>query len=111
MTNNERTKIIRALNDQLRRQHVGGHVMLTPGIRALGNAVVADLLAEIARFDGISAGNDPYEEHDCATLVSAGKRVIWKIDYYDRQMTCGSPDPADANVTERVMTVMLEGEY
>lgn len=111
MTDNERTAIIRQLNDQLRRHHIGGHIMVTPGIQALGEVSVAELFAEIARFDGFSADNDPYEEHDCAVLDWAGSRVIWKIDYYDRKMMFGSPDPADPAVTERVMTVMLADEY
>jgi len=111
MTDNERTAIIRRLNDQLRRHHIGGHVMVTQGIRALGDLAVAEILAEITRFDGFSADNDPYEEHDCAVIIHEGQRVIWKIDYYDRKLMFGSPDPADPTVTERVMTVMLGGEY
>ena len=111
MIDNERTVIIRRLNDQLRCQHIGGHVMVTPGIRALGNVAVAEILAEITRFDGFSADNDPYEEHDCAVLNYGGQQVIWKIDYYDRKMIFASPDPADPEVTERVMVVMLLEEY
>lgn len=111
MTDNERTAIIRRLNDRLRRHHIGGHVMMTQGIRALGDLAVAEILTEIACFDGFSADNDPYEEHDCAALDHEGLRVIWKIDYYDRKMTFGSADPADPAVTERVMTVMLADEY
>jgi len=111
MTNNERTAIIRRLNDLLRCHHVGGTIVLTPGIRAMGQRNVAALLAEIATFHDFGADNDPYEEHDCAVLVFAGQRVIWKIDYYDRKMTYASPDPADPDVTERAMCVMLVKEY
>ena len=39
------------------------------------------------------------------------ERLFWKIDYYDRTMQRASPDPADAAVTERVLTVMLADEY
>lgn len=38
-------------------------------------------------------------------------RVIWKIDYYDKEMRYGSPDSADPSVTGRVMTVMLPEDY
>ena len=68
-------------------------------------------MGEIARFECFSADNDPYGEHDCAVLTIEGRRVIWKIDYYDKGMEFASPDPADPAVTERVMTVMLSEEY
>jgi hypothetical protein len=111
MTNNERTAIIRRLNDLLRCHHVGGTIVLTPGIRDMGQGNVAALLAEISTFSNFATDNDPYEEHDCAVLVFAGYRIIWKIDYYDRKMTYASPDPADPEVTERVMCVMIANEY
>jgi hypothetical protein len=37
--------------------------------------------------------------------------VFFKIDYYDVAMRLHSPDPADPEVTERVITVMLAEEY
>lgn len=111
MPNKEQKVNISRLNDQLRRHHTGGRVMLTAGINALGIPLVAKVMGEIARFEGFSADNDPYGEHDCAVLTIEGRRVIWKIDYYDKGMEFSSPDPADPAVTERVMTVMLGEEY
>jgi hypothetical protein len=110
MTNNERTAIIRRLNDHLRCHHVGGTIVLTPGIRDMGQGNVAALLAEIAHFKSFGGENDPYEEHNCAALVFEGQLVTWKIDCYDRYMTHASPDPADPDVTERVLTVTLNDE-
>ena len=111
MCTDERTTMIRALNDRLRRFGFGGTIVITSGIRALGRERVTEILASIARFDDFSTDNDPYGEHDCAKLDIPGHRVIWKIDYYDRNLEFASPDPTDAAITHRVMTVMLANEY
>jgi len=38
-------------------------------------------------------------------------RYFWKIDYYDRRLMYHSPDPADADVTRRVLTIGTMAEY
>lgn len=102
---------IRELNDRLRCRHIGGRVVVTAGIDALGPENVLHIIREIAAFDAFTPDNDPYGEHDCATLTVDGRRIIWKIDYYDASLKYASLDPADPAVTNRVMTVMLAEEY
>ena len=102
---------IRALNDKLRRFGQGGRIMITAGVQALGTKSVARVLAAVAAFDAFTGDNDPHGEHDCAILTVDGVKVLFKIDYYDRDLTYHSPDPSDPTVTERVMTVMLASEY
>jgi hypothetical protein len=102
---------IRALNDELRRFGRGGRIMVTPGIQALGVSTVARVLAAVAAFDAFTDDNDPYGEHDCAILAVDGIEVLFKIDYYDRDLVYHSPDPSDPAVTQRIMVVMLATEY
>jgi Protein of unknown function (DUF3768) len=97
---------ISALNDELRRFGRGGRIIITSGIQALNTEGVA-----VAGFDAFTGDNDPYGEHDCAILTVDGVTVLFKIDYYDRDLAYHSPDPSDPTVTERVMTVMLASEY
>ena len=107
----EQTARIRELNDRLRRQGIGGRVMITPGIQALGPDDVRHVLTAVARFDDFTEDNDPWGEHDCAVLTVNGHRIIFKTDYYDRELRWHSPDASDPAVTERVLTVMLSEEY
>ena len=106
-----KTARIRELNDQLRRKALGGRVVITRGIQALGADGVRDVLIAVARFDDFSEDNDPWGEHDCAVLTAAGRRIIFKVDYFDRDLRWHSPDASDPAVTERVLTVMLAEEY
>jgi len=111
MTTEEKRAEIRRLNDRLRCSGIGGRRLITAGIAALGSDRVSEVLPAVARFDAFTEDNDPYDEHDCATLGVGGIRVLWKIDYYDLTLTRHSPDPSDPNVTIRVITVMLASEY
>ena len=107
----ERTARIRELNDRLRRHGIGGRMMITTGIQALGPDGVREVLTAVARFDDFTEDNDPWGEHDCAVLTVNGRRIIFKHDYYDRELRWHSPDASDPAVTERVLTVMLSEEY
>lgn len=105
------TDRIRALNDELRQHLLGGGAVITPGIAALGQEAVERLVKTIAVFDNFCAENDPYGEHDFGSFDFDGTQVMFKIDYYDKQLSCHSSNPADPAVTERIITIMLADEY
>ena len=105
------TARIRALNDELRQHLLGGLAVMTPGVAALGPAVVDRIVKTITVFDDFCHANDPHEEHDFGSFEDKGTTIVFKIDYYDRSLEHGSPDPADPSVTERVITIMLAEEY
>jgi hypothetical protein len=105
------TDRIRMLNDNLRQHLYSGGAVMTPGIAALGDEAVGRLVNAIATFDDFCIGNDPHGEHDFGAFDFDGTPVMFKIDYYDKDLTFHSPDPADPAVTERVITIMLAEEY
>ncbi|MBX3581656.1 MAG: DUF3768 domain-containing protein [Rhizobiaceae bacterium] len=102
---------IRQLNDDLRIRRLGGTIVITAGISALGPSAVRDIIAAVTAFDRFSPENDPYGEHDCAVMAVVGIKIIWKIDYYDLTRRFHSSDPSDRSVTSRVMTIMRADEY
>src|SRR3954471_2861786 len=85
-----KTARIRELNDQLRCKAIGGRVVITTGIEALG--AIREVLTAVARFDDFTEDNDPWGEHDCAVLTVDGRRIIFKIDYFDCDLRWHSPD-------------------
>src|SRR5437879_496247 len=96
---------IRELNDAFRRTFHGGRVMMTLGVYDLPACVKAEALVQVAKFSEFSADNDPHEEHDFGSFDLVGRKFFWKIDYYDKDLQCGSEDPSDPERTMRVLTV------
>jgi hypothetical protein len=102
---------VRALNDAFRTTFGGGQVMLTRSVMALPSDVQAMAVRKVATFNDFNKDNDPYGEHDFGSFALAGHKFFWKIDYYDKRMEYGSPDPANPDVTMRVLTIMLAEDY
>ena len=71
---------IRDLNDELRTTGIGGKTYLTRGLWAKGSDFVANAAAAVRAFDAFSDDNDPWQEHDCATLDVDGETVMFKIE-------------------------------
>ena len=105
------TARVQQLNDHARQSFTGCRVLITRGIAELGDDAVHHILAEVQRYDQFTPHNDPYGEHDFGSFCWGEYQVFWKWDYYDLDFAMHSPDPADAAVTARVLTVMLSEEY
>ncbi|MBB3983590.1 trehalose-6-phosphatase [Sphingobium fontiphilum] len=106
-----RIERIRTLNDELRAFRRGGYVTITSGVQSLGQTAMQAVLLKVAQFDAFTAGNDPHAEHDFGAVEHERQTFFWKIDYYDKRLEYGSPDPANPDVTARVLTIMLASEY
>jgi hypothetical protein len=108
MTPTERTA---ALNDLARTaMGVAGHLVQTSGIKARKDQ--SDIREKVEKFKASTPGNDPHGERDFGSFVQPdGQKILWKIDYYDKEMENGSEDPSDPSQTVRVLTIMLAEEY
>jgi Protein of unknown function (DUF3768) len=102
---------IRELNDALRTTFEGGQVLITASVSALPPILACEVLQKVRAFTDFTSDNDPYGEHDFGSFEIAGRKFIWKIDYYEKNMTFGSEDPADPEQTTRVLTIMLAEDY
>jgi hypothetical protein len=106
-----RAERIARLNDELRMKGAGGQIVITRRVHALTGPDVTGLLKALAAYDDFDADSDPHGERDFGVFDFAGAELLWKIDYYDSKLEYGSDDPANVNITQRVLTVLLADEY
>jgi len=106
-----RAERIARLNDGLRQRGKGGTIVVTCGVMSLEGYCVEMLATALAAYEGFDPDNDPHGERDFGGLELFRASLLWKIDYYDRDLRFGSDDPADVAMTARVLTVMLEEEF
>lgn len=110
MTDSKTPEICR-LNDQFRKTAIGGMIMTTPGVQAQEPQVIKQIMSAVQTYDQFSTDNDPYAEHDFGSFEVEDLKLFWKIDYYALDLLAGSEDPANPEITKRVLTIMLREEY
>ena len=103
---NETSAKIAAINDKHRQNMEGCTV--TRGIVAMGEDV-NKIFVKVRDFTDFTEDNDPYGEHDFGSFTVSGVKIIWKIDYYNEDMS-GWRDPLSPDC-HRILTIMLAEEY
>ena len=98
-------------NDNFRKHLSQGTLVLTQGIRSNTKEDLEAIITKVRTFDTFDENNDPYGERDFGAFDYKGKRIFWKIDYYDREFLYLSPDVSNPRVTNRVLTIMYAEEY
>jgi hypothetical protein len=63
----------------------------------------------VESFNRFTEDNDPHGEHDFGSLLFEGKKIFWKIDYYDQDLKFWC-DPLDTACL-RTLTIMLAEDY
>lgn len=106
-----RAEAIARLNDELRKTGTGGTIVITQTVRRITGFDPGSLAEALANYDGFDADNDPHGERDFGDLTLWGHDLLFKIDYYDPDLTFGSDDPADPERTRRVLTVMCAADW
>ena len=118
----DRIARVASLNDGLRKAiHSPGRdqVVMTAGVAALIGDVAlfrgfrrrAEIIRMVRDYDAFTPDNDPLGEHDFGRFEFDGAILYWKIDYYDLELVFGSPDPANPEITTRVLTILLAEDY
>jgi hypothetical protein len=107
----KQTARIRELNDLLRLTFTGGKVVVTAAVAQLDDETRAKVLNAARTFNAFTRHNDPHGEHDCFFFQVDGERYFTKIDYYDKSMEYGSENPADPDLTTRVLTIGDAASY
>ena len=98
-------------NDNFRKHLSQGTLILTQGIRSNTPEDIKEIITKVRNFDTFDENNDPYGERDFGAFDYKGKRIFWKIDYYDQEFLYLSPDVSNPRVTNRVLTIMYAEEY
>lgn len=102
---------IATLNDTFRKTFTGGQVLLTAGIDSMSMDDKANILSKVRNFNDFTEDNDPYGEHDFGSFDYKGNKIFLKIDYYDLNYEFMSKNPANPDITNRVLSIMLAEEY
>ena len=76
---------IAKLNDEFRANPSLGTLILTEGIRSNTHDDIATIINKVRNFNDFDEGNNPYGEKDFGAFDFKGKKIFWKIDYYDNK--------------------------
>ena len=102
---------IETLNDNFRRSFINGEVLLSAGIAAMSSEDKANIVALVQNFNDFNEGNDPYSERDWGSFDYKDEKILWKIDYYDLNNQYHSENPANPDITNRILTIMTVFEW
>ena len=102
---------IAILNDKFRKSFIGGEVLLSAGIAAMSSEDKANIVSLVQNFDNFTPDNNPYSENDFGSFDYKGEKILWKIDYYDLNHKYMSENPANPDITNRILTIMTVFEW
>ena len=102
---------IATLNDKFRKSFIGGEVLLSAGIAAMSSEDKANIVSLVQNFNDFTEDNDVYGERDFGSFDYKDEKILWKIDYYDLNNQYHSENPANPDITNRILTIMKVFEW
>ncbi|WP_431311969.1 DUF3768 domain-containing protein [Sphingomonas lacusdianchii] len=107
-----RDEMIARLNDRCRNglDRTSRTVITRSCLATFGKGnKAAEIVAQARILAAIRRHAFPADDstRDRGSITFEGETVYFTIDAYDLDLSYGSPDPANASVTRRVMTIML----
>ena len=102
---------IATLNDKFRKSFIGGEVLLSAGIAAMSSEDKANIVSMVQNFNDFTEDNNVYGENDFGSFDYKGEKILWKIDYYDLNNQYHSENPANPDITNRILTIMTVFEW
>ena len=102
---------IAKLNDEFRANPSLGTLILTEGIRCNTHDDITTIINRVRYFNDFDEDNNPYGEKDFGAFDFKGKKIFWKIDYYDNKFLFLSSNACKPRLTNRVITIMYADEY
>ena len=102
---------IATLNDKFRRSFINGEVLLSAGIAAMSSEDKANIVSMVQNFNDFTEDNNVYGERDFGSFDYKGEKILWKIDYYDLNNQYHSENPANPDITNRILTIMTVFEW
>ena len=84
-----------------------------PGTRQLNLMMGQRSLRQLINETPIDPGNDPHGERDFGVVEFEGHKIFWKVDVYanDGTLSWGSETPWDAQLSFRIVTIMLASDW
>lgn len=108
-------KHIAEQNDYFRQQPpengTFGKWVCTASIHAEGPDFVFACFRAVCAYDDFTEDNDPFGSHEMGFMEVRGKKVWWKIDFYNPTYEAGSENPSSLNDTRRVLTILFPSDY
>lgn len=98
------------LNDNFRKRSSDENIYTSLGVAKLGSRAIEEIINQIRSTNDFEVDNSRLGQHNFGSVSTGNNIVYWRIDYYDKDEEDVSPDPSDASVTTRVMTISFSTE-